>query len=366
MTLRRRIALRYSVIVGVCTLLLAGLAHHEFVVEPHVRRLLGQAKPSGSSWGEIAEIVFHALIPVVLVGGWWSMKRLLAPLDTLAAAVERIHAGNLNEPLPRTGTGDEIDRLTAVFNHTTARLHRSFQQVREFTLHASHELKTPLTVMRVQIESVLREGGPMPAAQRDALLVQLDEIQRLAHLVDSLTLLAKAESGSLQLQREPVPLDELVRELVEDLLILSEPAGLEVRPAACQSAVVLGDRHRLRQLLLNLADNAVKYNRPGGTVVLALTADASHATLRISNTGQGIPTAVQDKVFDRFFRTEDARHRGIEGSGLGLSVCRWIVGAHGGTIRLSSVPDAVTSVEVRLPLADSAASPASAPDDRVE
>ncbi len=351
MTLRRRLALRYAVIVGACTLLLAGLAYHEFVVEPHVRRLLGQAKPSGSSWGEIAEIVFHALIPVVLVGGWWFMKRILAPLDALARAVERIHAGNLDEPLPRPGTGDEVDRLTDVFNRTTARLHKSFQQVREFTLHASHELKTPLTVMRVQIESVLHEGGPIPAAQREALLAQLDEIQRLAHLVDSLTLLAKAESGSFQLQRQPVPLDELVRELVDDLLILSEPARLEVRLIACHPAVVLGDRHRLRQLLLNLADNAVKYNRPGGSVIVSLAADATHADLRISNSGKGIPADVQDRVFDRFFRTQDARERGIEGSGLGLSVCRWIVEAHAGTIHLATRPDGLTTAEVTLPLA---------------
>lgn len=353
MTLRRRLALRYAAIVGACSLLLAGLAYHEFVVEPHVRRLLGQVKPSGSSWGEIAEIVLHGLIPVVLISGWWFMKRILAPIDTLTQGVERIHADNLCEPLPRSHCGDEIDRLTDVFNGTTARLHRSFQEVREFTLHASHELKTPLTVMRGQIESALRESGPLPPAQREWMLAQLDEIQRLANLVDSLTLLAKAEAGTLHLEHLPVRLDDLVRELVEDATILAEPEEVAVNLSVCAPAEVVGDRHRLRQLLLNLADNAVKYNRPKGQVVIALTTADQTATFRISNTGLEVPPEMRERVFDRFFRTLDARQKGVEGSGLGLAVCRWIVQAHHGSISLASHPDGITSVEVHLPLLQS-------------
>lgn len=350
MTLRRRLALRYGAVVGVCFLLLGGLAYHEFVEEPHVRRLLGQVKPSGSAWGEVAEMVLHALIPVVLGGGWWFLRRVLVPLDALAAGVDRIQAENLREPLPRSNSGDEVDRLTAAFNRTTARLHQSFEHVREFTLHASHELKTPLTVMRGQLESALREPMEDSEARREWMLAQLDEIQRLAGLVDSLTLLAKADAGILAMERQVVDMAELVRELGEDLLILAEPRSLRVELTVRGPARVEGDRHRLRQLLLNLADNAVKYNQPRGVVSvwLSLTADGQ-ARFRIRNTGRFIPAGETDRLFGRFVRGDRADLGQVDGAGLGLSICRSIAEAHGGSIAWVSSPEGWNEVSVDLP-----------------
>ena len=350
MRLRQRLAWRYAMVVGVCLLLLAGLAHHEFVVEPAVRRELGQVKPSGSSWGEVAEMVFHALIPVVLTGGWWFMRRILTPLDVLADGVARIDANRLQEPLPRSNNGDEVDRLTEAFNATTARLHRSFQQVREFTLHASHELKTPLTVMRAQIETALRDAEDLSDSQREWMESHLDEIQRLAGLVDALTLLAKADAGVLPIDRQPVALDELVRELNEDALILAEPGGIQVVLRSCEPAVVLGDRHRLRQLLLNLADNAVKYNVAGGSIALALENTGDTARFTIANTGAPVPPELCARVFDRFVRGRPPRQGRVEGSGLGLTICHWIVQVHHGRIQFSSSPDGLTTVQVTLPI----------------
>jgi signal transduction histidine kinase len=147
MTLKRKLAIRYGAVVGVCLLLLGGLAHHEFVVEPRWREQRAAGMPD-SNWREVAEVFFYGMIPVVLGFGWWLMRRTLNPINELTQRVERIDAGNLREPFRSTGKDDEVDRLSEVFNRMTSRLDQSFQQVREFTLHASHELKTPLTGMK--------------------------------------------------------------------------------------------------------------------------------------------------------------------------------------------------------------------------
>jgi len=354
MTLRRKLAVRYAAIVGVCLLLLAGLAYHEFVVEPRVRKQMGIPKPSGSTWGEYAEIFFHALIPATLGVGWWLMRKTLAPIDDLARGVERVHAGNLREPLPRSGAGDEVDRLTASFNDMAQRLDQAFQQVRQFTLHASHELKTPLTVMRAELGAATRDAESLPPAEmRERLHSLLDEVQRLARIVDGLTLLTKADAGLLRLERQPVRLDQFVRECFDDAVILAEAHAVNVRLGVCEELIVLGDRDRLRQVLLNLTDNAVKYNRRGGTVTMALRRAGGMAELEITNTGAGIPPELQARIFDRFVRGDEARQRTVEGCGLGLTICQWIVQGHGGTIQISSTPGQVTTARVRLPLANS-------------
>lgn len=349
MTLRRRLGGRYAVVVVVCLLLLAGLAHHEFVREPRLRREMGLPESPEFFWVELAELFFYGMIPVVFGLGWWALRRTLNPINDLARAVERIHAGNLHESLPRSGQGDEVDRLTEVFNALTVRLNQSFQQVHEFTLHASHELKTPLTVMRAQLETALRDGS-LGAAQRDWMLGQLDEVQRLAAIVDSLTLLTKVDAGLVTLEHEPVRLDELMRECFEDALILAEPSGITVTLGECAPVTVAGDRHRLRQFLLNLTDNAVKHNRTGGHVSLALRQAGRSAVIEITNTGEGIPPDLRGQVFERFVRGPGARRTASEGCGLGLTIAQWIVKAHQGTIELSTDESRLTTARVRFPV----------------
>ena len=349
MTLRRRLAVRYVVVVGICLILIAGLGYHEFVVEPRVRRELGFPKPSGSQWGEYAEIVFYSLLPIVLTGGWLVMRHSLSPIDDLTRKVERIHADTLSNPLPRTGSGDELDRLTSVFNDMTARLDQAIRQIREFTLHASHELKTPLTVMLGQLETALRDPQPLPPAHREWVQGQVEEVRRLARIVDTLSLLTKADAGAVALDKRPLGLATLLRECLEDAIVLAEPHNITVGITRCEETVVNGDRDRLRQLLLNLVDNAIKYNHPGGTVTLELQRRASRARLTIVNTGEPVPPALRLQAFGRFVRGESARRRGIEGSGLGLAICQWIVREHGGEIEMSSLPDGRTCVAVTLP-----------------
>ena len=230
-----------------------------------------------------------------------------------------------------------------------ARLDDSFNRIREFTLHASHELKTPLTILCGETETGLRDES-LTTAQRDRATSQLDELRRLARIVDGLTLLAKADAGQVALQLETLRLDELVHDNFADTQILAEPHGIKVELESCEEISVRGDRHRLRQLLLNLADNAIKYNQPQGRVTMNLRRAGGYADFTIANTGSGIPPELLPRVFDRFFRGDPAHASVIDGCGLGLSIAQWIISAHNGTIQIESVPSKSTTVTVRLPL----------------
>ncbi|MCI0536616.1 MAG: HAMP domain-containing histidine kinase [Verrucomicrobiales bacterium] len=351
MTLRQRVALHYGAVLVVALSLVAGLTYHEVATERRLRKLIGDTDESEVQRRKVFDVVVFSMIPFVLFAGWWFTRRSLLPISNLAKTVERIQPHTLREPIPRTHNGDEVDRLTEVFNSMTARLHESFQQIREFTLHASHELKTPLTVMRAQLETRLQNAKSLSPEDLAWLESELNEVNRLSQIVDSLTLLAKGEAGQLKLERKPVRLDELVRESFEDAQIMAEPQGVKVTLGDCEAVEISGDRDRLRQLLLNLTDNAVKYNRPGGSVSIALRRRNGTAEVEIINTGEGIPPELQARIFERFVRGDEARSRAIEGCGLGLTICRWIVQSHAGTIELSTDAGKKTTALVRLPIA---------------
>lgn len=350
MRLRQRLALHYGAVVAIALTLLGGLVYHELATEERLRAVLPPDRQDEAGWGDTTEIVVYSLIPFILVAGWWLTRRSLQPLTTLAQTVEGIDVESLREPIERTGNGDEVDRLAGAFNTMAARLDRSFQQIREFTLHASHELKTPLTVMRVELETAVAQAAGCPPSIRESLLSSCEEVDRLTKIVDALTLLTRADAGLVKLEQRPVALAELVRESFEDAQILAEPLEVSVSLLECAEVTITGDRHRLRQVLLNLVDNAAKYNSSGGTITIALRRTGSFAEIEVVNTGDAIPASLQPHVFDRFVRGEEARRRAIDGSGLGLTLAQWVVHAHGGTIELTSRP-ARTAVVVRLPLA---------------
>ena len=357
MTIRTRLTSWYAGIMFVSLLTMGVLVYKEFAPEPHSReRVPGEQPTEGESdendLRETLRIVFGCGAPALLLalgGGWWLMKKSLTPVAGLTQATEKITAHNLGERLPRTNNGDELDRLTEVFNGMLARLDDSFRRIREFTLHASHELKTPLTILCGETEIASRDES-LPPAERERAASQLDELRRLARIVDGLTLLAKADAGQIALAMEPVRLDELVRDNFADAQILAEPHGIKVELAACEEIRVRGDRHRLRQLLLNLADNAVKYNQPQGRVTMSLRRAGNFAEFTVANTGAGIPPEILPRVFDRFFRGDPAHSQTVDGCGLGLSIVQWIVSAHNGTIQVESARSKLTTVTVRLPL----------------
>ena len=350
MTIRTRITAWYASVLLASVCLMAGVLYYELVIERRAAVAAGVSKDPLEE--EVGEIIFFYAVPtgfVVILGGWLLLRRALDPLDRLTRAAERIQADNLREPLPRTGSGDELDRLAEVLNAMTARLDDAFQRVREFTLHASHELITPLTVMRGELETALGEKD-LSLAERERTVSLLDEIERLTHIVDSLTFLSKADAGILKLAQEPIPFHELVRDALDDALVLAQPHGVQAHLERCEPITVLGDRRRLRQLLLLLTDNAVKYNQPGGTVSFALRGQSDLALLTIANTGAGIPPAQLGRVFDRFFRGDASHNKDVDGCGLGLSIAQWIVKAHRGDLRFASEPGRLTTVTVSLPV----------------
>ncbi|MCE9518992.1 MAG: HAMP domain-containing histidine kinase [Verrucomicrobia bacterium] len=333
-----------------CLCLLAWLGYHEFVAEKAAFAARGVSDLHEDTSAEFSTVFFLGLVPVMLGLGWLWTRHVLAPLGALTRAAEQIESNNLRMPLPRSMNDDEVGKLNAVFSAMTTRLDESFQQIREFTLHASHELKTPLTVMRAQLETVLRENQSLPGTQTEWIRGQIDEVNRLAKIVDSLTLLTKADAGLVTLERKPVRFDELVQEAFEDALVLAHPQHLQVTLDECAGVLLTGDRHRLRQMLLILADNAVKYNCPGGGIHIALRELGDVAELEITNDGDTISPETQRRLFNRFARGENATQK-AEGCGLGLTIAQWIVHAHGGNIELRSDAEKKTSALVRLPLA---------------
>lgn len=349
MTIIRRLGLGYSVMTAVCVLLVTWLGYHEFIEEPAEFAARGVPDIHKDTSAELSTVGFLAAVPALLGIGWWWLRRVLAPLRALSEAAEKIDPHHLKEPLPRTMNGDEVDKLSAAFNSMTTRLAESFGRIHEFTLHASHELKTPLTVMRAHLETALRESQSLPPEQTGWIDGQLDEVKRLTRIVDSLTLLTKADAGLVELAHEPVQLDQLVEEAFEDAQVLAQPAGVQVILGERREAVVTGDRHRLRQLLLILTDNAVKYNRPGGTIELSLRHVGDTAELRITNTGSRLAPKALAEVFGRFVRGDNAQGN-VEGCGLGLTIARWIVQSHGGSIELLAEPEDRTTALVKMPL----------------
>ena len=350
MTIRARLTVWYASILFFSVLLISVLSYLEFAREKRQARIPGE-ELEYDAWEDAAQITVICGVPAAVIGltgGWWLMRKAMSPIVSLTEAAARVTDRNLREQLPRSGNGDELDRLTKVFNAMTARLDASFSRIREFTLHASHELKTPLTVMHGELETALHTENP---ANRERLASQLDEVQRLTKIVDGLSLLTKADAGLITLKREPVQLAELVRDGCADAMILARPHGVQVQLVRCDEVAITGDRHRLRQLMLNLTDNAIKYNHVKGTVTIELHRREEMAELIIANTGPGIPGEMQPKVFDRFFRVDSSHGSTVEGCGLGLSITQWIANAHDGEIKISSDQNSLTTVTVTLPLA---------------
>lgn len=348
MKIRARLTIWYAAIL-IVSLMVIGIGTYYQIHEQALREKNNQ--PIENPFEETGEMIFEVGLPAVILGllcGWWIARKALAPVTKLTEAVEKIHEQSLKSQLSRTRNGDELDRLTEVFNAMTSRLDDSFQRIREFTLHASHELKTPLTVLRGELETALREEN-LTALQKERHLSQIDEIERLAKIVDGLTLLTKADAGLIKLNFELVRLDELVLENFADAKILAQPQNIQVNLPICDEVTISGDRHRLRQLLLNLADNAIKYNQPNGAVNFSLRRVNGCAELKIENTGVGVSPEFQSRVFERFFRGEASHNNSVDGCGLGLSIAQWIVNTHGGNIQFTSEPNKFTMVAIRLP-----------------
>ncbi|GIV54796.1 MAG: two-component sensor histidine kinase [Candidatus Kapaibacterium sp.] len=303
----------------------------------------------------LAELFFALKIglPLVFVvavlGGYWLARYSLRQVEVLTNAAQDISARHLNVRLPMPPVNDEIARLTATLNDMIARLEQSFQQIQQFTSDASHELRTPLAILIGELELALRR--PHRAEEYQAVLSSaLEEVVRLSKVVDGLLELSRAESGQVAIERELVNLSQLVLDVCEDFSLLAEEHGLELRVEVQPFIQLIGDRTRLRQVLINLLDNAVKYTPRGGIIRVHLWLEQVQVHLAISDNGIGIPAEDLPHIFDRFYRVDKARSRKIGGSGLGLAIVRWIIEAHGGTIWVESTEGSGTTIHIRLPI----------------
>jgi heavy metal sensor kinase len=300
---------------------------------------------------DLARAYLTALPVAVLVaafGVWWITRKALQPLQDVADAAEQIHAKALGQRLPQRSVNDEIGRLVHVLNDAFNRLERSFAQATRFSSDASHELKTPLTIMRGEIESALRSEVDDPRIESllDGLL---EQTERLSAIVEKLLLLSRADAGALTLRKERVDLSAMCHELVEDAEILALRKKITTKSEISPAIAVYADESYLRRILLNLLDNAVKYNVEGGTISISLGKSGSLALFRIANTGPEIPQEHENRIFERFYRADPSRSSDTVGSGLGLSICHELVLAHGGNIWLERVQPGCTAFALTLP-----------------
>lgn len=303
---------------------------------------------------ELAEVrsVLLAAGPVALLlaGGlaYWLARKALAPMEGLRRSTDAVTADRLDQRLPVPNPHDELGRLTRTINAMIARLERSFAEVRRFTADASHELRTPLTALRTEIEVALSK--PMSLEDHRVLLGNvLEELGRMSRLTDQLLTLSRRDAGVEQLAPVPVDLHSLVSGVVDALAPLADARGVRLRLDTEGPVPVLGDEGRLRQVFINLLDNALKYTPEHGTVTVRVGRRGTDGTVIVADTGIGIPPEHLPHVFARFYRVDRARSRAEGGTGLGLSIARSIVAAHGGSIDLESKPGTGTTCTVTLP-----------------
>jgi two-component system OmpR family sensor kinase len=298
------------------------------------------------------------LVGPLLIGlavGWAYLiaGRAFQPIDRMVDQVQAITDGrSLHRRLAIGSAGGELVRLAVTLNEMIERLETSFGALRRFTADASHELKTPLAVLRADVERAMS-----PTTRKDERAVALEEaleqVTRMAELVNSLLTLARADEGRLEVVQDPIVLDDLAREIVETARLLGEEAGVHIESPALEAAAVRGDIMRLRQLCLNLVTNAIKYTPRGGTVTIALTRVGPEAHFSVKDTGIGIAAADLPYIFDRFWRADRSRSRAAErgGFGLGLAICQWIAHAHGGSLTVQSRLGRGSTFTAQLPLA---------------
>jgi heavy metal sensor kinase len=362
---RTRLTLWYVGVMAVVLIAfsagLYGLMKHSLdeqfeVFDRAVRR--GEPPPDTA---DIPDAELHELFVAILIGlpialggsalgGYSLARRALRPIEQITEQAQTISAERLGRRLPIENPGDELGQLARVLNDLLARLETSFEQMRRFTADASHELRTPLTAIRSVGEGTLRSQRVDPVC-RDAIGSMLEEVERLTTLVDALLTLSRAEGGHIPLHREPVALLDLTREVAAHLSVLAEDKRQQIDLRSDDAlAPVQADRAVLREALINLLDNAIKYSPEGARIDVRLHLADGDAAVEISDRGPGIAPEHRERIFERFYRIDKARSRELGGAGLGLAIARWAIDVHGGSIQMESRPGGGTTFRVLLPV----------------
>jgi two-component system, OmpR family, sensor kinase len=312
---------------------------------------------------DLLERASYALIisvPLALllasIGGYFLARKSLAPVVRMSASASRIGAANLHERLPVANARDELGGLALVINGLLARLDTSFEQQRRFMADASHELRTPIAIMRSEAEVALSEPETSNHELRESIAIFKDETKRLTGIVEDLFMLARADAGQYKLTPKEFYLDELAGEVARAVRALAAERELSLQLDAAEEMPFRGDENLLRRLLLNLVDNAIKYTPSGGAVTVSCKPEGNRYIITVSDTGPGIPAEAQPHIFDRFYRTDSARSRAEDdragltsGAGLGLSIARWVAEAHEGSLELLRSSSAGSVFQLILP-----------------
>ncbi|MGH2515469.1 MAG: ATP-binding protein [Ktedonobacterales bacterium] len=286
------------------------------------------------------------------LGSYVLAARAFRPVRLLTRTARTIEAGDLHQRVPVPAPSDEIRDLALTLNAMIARLDAAFTQQRRFVADASHELRTPVAVIR-SVSDVALEQGTTQEEYGVALRDIGAEAERLGNLINELLLLARADEGHVRLDSEPVRLDLLAADVVASMESLAAERDVMLRTDRLEAATVVGDAARLIQVILNLVDNAIHYTNAGGAVTLSVEVGGSQARLAVRDTGIGIAAEDLTPIFERFYRADPARSRVAGGSGLGLSIAEWVVRAHGGSIGVTSTMGQGSTFTVTLPLAKS-------------
>ncbi len=324
---------RYRVEVGTSAASLEGM----------LRRLLG-----------MLALGLPLTVAVAVAGGFVLVRRALDPVERIARKAEEITQHNLSERLPVVHSGDELERLSVSLNHMISRLQEVIDGSKQFVADASHELRTPLTVMRGELES-LAQDRQLGRETRETLGSVLEEVERLAEIVESLFALSRLDAGETSTEWRRFDLAELAATTAEQMSLLATDKNVAVACDSTAEVVVEGDRARLKQVIVNLLDNAIKYTAAGGRVRLSVRREQGYAVLEVADDGMGIPAEALPHVFKRFFRVDTSRSREQGGAGLGLAIVKSICSAHGADIEVISEVGRGSTFRLRQPLAADAA-----------
>jgi heavy metal sensor kinase len=292
---------------------------------------------------------FPFLIGLAIGGGYVLLGRALRPVDQIVSAAEAITLENLRQRLPVSQTGDEFERLSSALNRMIERLDESFQLTVRFAADASHELRTPLTIMRGELETLVKD----PTLNEDlaeGIGNVLEEAERLTRIIEGLLLVSRLETGEAQMRRAKFDLGEMIDGIADQMAPLADDKLLTIKRKIKPGILVEGDEIRLKQVGVNLLDNAFKYTPEGGQISLRVWTESNLAIFSVTDTGMGISERALPHIFDRFFRAEQARTSRVSGTGLGLSIVQSIVEAHGGKVLVESHEGLGAQFRVELPL----------------
>lgn len=295
-------------------------------------------------------------IPIALllagIGGYFLARKSLAPVAAMASQARRMGAENLRDRLEVANQRDELGQLALSFNQLLERLEKSFELQRRFVADASHELRTPVAILRGETEVTLSKPDRPPAEYRETLAILRDESQRLAHIVEDLFTLTRADAGQYPLTLRELYLDELASDVLRHARSLAIARNITLSSCIEPDLSLQADESLLRRMLLNLLDNAIKYTPSGGIVSLCCKKVDRQYVVSVTDNGPGIPAEIQPRIFERFFRADKTRSRSegdTGGAGLGLSIARWIAEAHHGRLELTRSDSSGSTFTAYLP-----------------